>query len=190
MAEKDKKPTGHLYLKVVERGAIILFALFLIQKCLSLYDQNRIGPAYKATQAQQFAKPVLIQINNDFTDSSSNAQKYNKNKSADFKKMILDNALKDNDLNTLIKIYDKDPTKINKIYVLACTWNMKYDEKHLTKYGKCLNYYTQQLTKNDQKLVSRYLQKIIDSCNDDPTGVVQKNDLFSRHSSSQIVWHN
>ena len=31
--------------------------------------------------------------------------------------MIITDALTDNDLNTLIQIYQKDPTKVNKIYV-------------------------------------------------------------------------
>lgn len=34
--------------------------------------------------------------------------------------MLLANALKKNDLNTLVKIYQKEPTTINKAYVFAC----------------------------------------------------------------------
>lgn len=73
-----------------------------------------------------------------------------------------------------MQIYKKDPTKINKMYVLACAWNNKYDNDNLTKYGKTLNYYTQHLTKQDKKLVSPFLQQVTDSSISDPTGKVQK----------------
>lgn len=169
-------------------GRIILIMLALFAMTFSLYrmDQNRIGPDYEVKQAQQFSQKALTKMSNDFTGSSVDAQRYSKNKSADFKRMILTHALKRNDLNTLMQIYKKDPTKINKIYVLACIWNNRYDNNNFTKYGKSLNYYTQHLTKQDKKLISPFLQHVIDSCNDDPTGVTQKWDIFGPYTDTAI----
>lgn len=137
-------------------------------------DQERIGSDYSIKQVQQFDQITFTEMYNDFTGSSDDAQKYSKNKSNLFKRTLLTHALKRNDLNTLMQIYKKDSTKINKIYALACAWNNKYDNDNLTKYGKALNYYTQHLTKQDKKLVSPFLKQVTDSSISDPTGEVQK----------------
>lgn len=137
-------------------------------------DQERIGPDYSIKQAQHFNQTTFAEMTHDFTDPSADVQQYSKNKSNTFKKMFLEKKLEKNDLNTLMQIYKKDPTKVNKIYIIACAWNNKYDKNNLTKYGKYLNYCTQHLTKHDKKLISPYLQQIIDSCSNDPTGEAQK----------------
>ena len=154
--------------------------LSLTLGCLALIfsmiknDQERIGSDYSIKQVQQFDQITFTEMYNDFTGSSDDAQKYSKNKSNLFKRTLLTHALKRNDLDTLMQIYKKNPTKINKIYALACAWNNKYDNDNLTKYGKALNYYTQHLTKQDKKLVSPFLKQVTDSSISDPTGEVQK----------------
>ena len=165
---------------------LIIIALFVMVFRMAQINQDRIGPDYEVKQAQQFSRKALTNMSNDFTGSSVDAQRYRKNKSNDFKRMLLTHALKRNDLNTLMQIYKKDPTKINKIYVLACIWNNRYDNNNFTKYGKSLNYYTQHLTKQDKKLISPFLQHVVDSCNDDPTGVMQKWDIFGPYTDTAI----
>lgn len=174
------------FLSFIGITILITFALFAMIFRMGQMDQDRIGPDYKVKQAQQFDQKTLIKMSNDFIDPSVDAQRYSKNKSNDFKRMLLTHALKRNDLNTLMQIYKKDPTKINKIYVLACAWNNRYDNNNLTKYGKSLNYYTQHLTKQDKKLISPFLQHVIDSCDDDPTGVMQKWDIFGIYSDTAV----
>lgn len=168
-------------------SAFILFVGFSVEFSMIDLNKARIGHSYNTEQVQQFDQSTLKGMSNDFTSSSSDAQRYNKNKSNTFKKMILNDALTDNDLNTLIQIYQKDPTKVNKIYVLACAWNNKYDRDNLTKYGKSLNYYTQNLTSQDKKLISPYLQRIIESSNSDPTGFMQKLDTLGMRPDTPII---
>lgn len=149
-------------------------------------DQERIGPDYSIKQAQHFNQTIFAEMTNDFTNPSDDAQQYSKNKSNTFKKMLLEKKLEKNDLNTLMQIYKKDSTKVNKIYVIACAWNNKYDRNNLTKYGKYLKYCTQHLTKQDKKLISPYLQQIIDSCSGDPTGEAQKPILLDTRPDTPI----
>lgn len=186
-----KKTNKSSFLQRIMPGILLsLFLLFIgFSVEFQMIDLNkaRIGPSYNTEQVQQFDKRTLISMNNDFTSPSNNAQRYNKNKSNNFKKMILNDALTDNDLNTLIQIYQKDPTKINKIYILACAWNSKYDRDNLTKYGKSLNYYTQNLTPQDEKLISPYLHRIIRSSNNDPTGFMQKLDTLGMRPDTPII---
>lgn len=150
-------------------------------------DQEQIRSDYGIKQAQHFNQTIFAEMTNDFTSPSDDAQQYSKNKSNTFKKMLLEKKLEKNDLNALMQIYKKDPTKVNKIYVIACAWNNKYDRNNLTKYGKYLNYYTQHLTKQDKKLISPYLQKIIDSCSGDPTGEAQKPGLLDSRPETPMV---
>lgn len=164
----------HVLLTVLEQGGLIVFAVLATMFAIHLTEPERIRSEYHTTQVQQFDRTTFTEMRNDFTGPSDDAQRYSKNKSDVFKKMLLTHALKKNNLNTLIQIYKKDPTKINKIYALACAWNMRYDQDNLTKYGKSLNYYTQHLTKQDQKLISPFLQQVISSCIGDPTGKEQK----------------
>lgn len=42
--------------------------------------------------------------------------------------MLLDKALTENNLNSLVKIYEQEPSKINKTYVFACAWNLKCND--------------------------------------------------------------
>ena len=172
---------------ILGTGRLMILAFMAIMYAVVQLNQDRIGTDYTAMQTQKFDQKALTEMSNDFNSSSNDAQRYSKNKSNTFKKMILTDALTDNDLNTLMQIYKKDPTKINKIYVLACAWNSKYDNNNLTKYGKSLNYYTQHLTPYDKELISPYLQEIIKSCTGDPTGVMQKWDIFETHSGTSIV---
>lgn len=72
-------------------------------------------------------------------------------------------ALKKNDLNTLVKIYQKEPTIINKAYVFACVWNTRYDKTNALKYARSLIYYNRRFTKRDQELMSPFLKEIIDT---------------------------
>ena len=176
----------HGFSTAIGVGVVLALGSLAMVFRMGQMDQDRIGPDYKVKQAQQFSQKTLTEMSNDFTGSSVDAQRYSKNKSDDFKRMLLTHALKRNDLNTLMQIYKKDPTKINKIYVLACAWNNRYNNNDLTKYGKSLNYYTQHLTKQDKKLISPFLQHVIDSCNDDPTGVMQKWDIFGPYSDTAI----
>lgn len=168
-------------------SAFLLFVGFSVESQMIDLNKARIGHSYNTEQVQKFDQSTLKGMSNDFTSSSNDAQRYNKNKSNTFKKMILNDALTDNDLNTLIQIYQKDPTKINKIYILACAWNNKYDRDNLTKYGKSLNYYTQNLTPQDKKLISPYLQRIIESSNSDPTGFMQKLDTLGMRPDTPII---
>ena len=168
-------------------SAFLLFVGFSVEFSMIDLNKARIGSSYNTEQVQKFDQSTLKGMSNDFTNSSSDAQRYNKNKSNTFKKMILNDALTDNDLNTLIQIYQKDPTKINKIYILACAWNKKYDRDNLTTYGKSLNYYTQNLTPQDEKLISPYLQRIIESSNNDPTGFMQKLDTLGMRPDTPII---
>lgn len=168
-------------------SAFLLFVGFSVEFSMIDLNKARIGSSYNTEQVQKFDQSTLKGMSNDFTSSSNDAQRYNKNKSNTFKKMILNDALTDNDLNTLIQIYQKDPTKINKIYILACAWNNKYDRDNLTKYGKSLNYYTQNLTPQDEKLISPYLQRIIESSNNDPTGFMQKLDTLGMRPDTPII---
>lgn len=170
------------------------FAVFLICAMMAFKmaqkDQERIGPDYGIKQAQHFNQTIFAEMTNDFTNPSDDAQQYSKNKSNTFKKMLLEKKLEKNDLNALMQIYKKDPTKVNKIYVIACAWNNKYDKNNLTKYGKYLNYCAQHLTKQDKKLISPYLQQIIDSCSGDPTGEAQKPGLFNPKPDTPIEVKN
>lgn len=168
-------------------SAMILCIGFFVELEVNDHIKARIGPSYSTEQVQRFDQSTLKDMSNDFTSSSSDAQRYNKNKSDTFKKMILTNALTDNDLDTLVQIYQKDPTKINKIYVLACAWNNKYDRDNLVKYGKSLNYYTRNLTPQDEKLISPYLQRVIRSSNSDPTGFMQKLDTLGMYPDTPII---
>jgi len=59
-------------------------------------------------------------------------------------------------------------------------------ENNLTKYGKYLNYCAHNLTKQDKKLISPYLQQIIDSCSGDPTGEAQKPILLDTRPDTPI----
>lgn len=167
-------------------GGVFLICVMMAFK-MAEADQERIGPDYGIKQVQHFDQTIFSEMTNDFTDPSDDAQQYSKDKSNTFKKMLLEKKLEKNDLNALMQIYKKDPTKVNKIYVIACAWNNKYDRNNLTKYGKYLNYYTQHLTKQDKKLISPYLQKIIDSCSGDPTGEAQKPGLLDSRPETPMV---
>lgn len=150
----------HVLLTVLEQGGLIVFAVLATMFAIHLTEPERIRSEYHTTQVQQFDRTTFTEMRNDFTGPSDDAQRYSKNKSDVFKKMLLTHALKKNNLNTLIQIYKKDPTKINKIYALACAWNMRYDQDNLTK--------------QDQKLISPFLQQVISSCIGDPIGKEQK----------------
>lgn len=149
-------------------GYIVLFLLvgvFLTYFVISeSQKQNDLGsPADQTNTAKKFAQPALKQLSFDFSNNTTLSNSYQKNKSINFKKMLLANALKKNDLNTLVKIYQKEPTIINKAYVFACVWNTRYDKTNALKYALSLIYYNRRFTKRDQELMSPFLKEIIDT---------------------------
>lgn len=174
-------------------GYIVLFLLvsvFLTYFVISeSQKQNDLGsPADQTNTAQKFAQPALKQLSFDFSNNTTLSNSYQKNKSINFKKMLLANALKKNDLNTLVKIYQKEPTIINKTYVFACVWNTRYDKTNTLKYARSLIYYNRHFTKRDQELISPFLKEIIDTCISDPTGHHTLNEFLRTKSKTQIVW--
>lgn len=178
------------FLNAIVIGLALFFGCIVLTFVGVKMDKERIGPDYGVKQAQHFNQTIFAEMTNDFTNPSDDAQQYSKNKSNTFKKMLLEKKLEKNDLNALMQIYKKDPTKVNKIYVIACAWNNKYDKNNLTKYGKYLNYCAQHLTKQDKKLISPYLQQIIDSCSGDPTGEAQKPGLLDSRPETPMVVKN
>lgn len=77
-------------------------------------------------------------------------------------------------MHTLVAICKKNPTNLNKAYVYACGWNTQYDRVNQSNYAVCLVYYRDRFSKKEQKMVSAPLEKIIESCIEDPTGKSQR----------------
>lgn len=166
-------------LKNISSILIIYGLLFIVTlRLVSIDNYQKRDSFYTAEQVAQFDQKALTKMRHEFTEPANIAQKYHKNNGIDFKKALLDKALKENDLTSLVKIYEQEPSKINKTYVFACAWNLKYDEINHAKYGKCLNYYAHHFSQHDQKLVSRYLQKIINACQADPTRLTPVNAMI------------
>lgn len=166
-------------LKNISVFLIIFGLLFLsVLKSISVADYQKRDAYFTTEQVAQFEPKALTKMHNYATEPANIAQKYHKNKGTKFKRTFLNKALKENDLNSLIKIYEKEPSKINKIYAFACAWNIKYDGANHAGYGKCLKYYAQHFPQHDQKSVSNYLQKIIDACQADPKRLAPVNAMI------------
>lgn len=166
----------------------LVVELFLINFCIPDAINGTSEIIYQSHQEQTFAQPTLKQLNFDYANNTTASIGYQKNKSMIFKKSLLANALKKNDLHTLVQVYQKDPNLINKAYLFACIWNTKYDNAHQSKYAYCLIYYNRHFTKSDQELISPFLKEIINTCISDPTGYHTLHEFLRTKSKSQIVW--
>lgn len=167
---------------------ILIVSLFLINLFIPDAINGTTEIVYQLPQEQAFAQPTLKQLNFDYADNTTSSIGYQKNRSLIFKKSLLANALKKNDLHTLVQIYQKEPNLINKAYVFACIWNTGYDKAHESKYAYCLSYYNRHFTKRDQELMSPFLKEIIHTCISDPTGYHTLHEFLRTKSKSQIVW--
>lgn len=151
-------------------GFLILSVLFITSGC------SNGTLHYKPEQVKAYSKATLADLYRVFTKDTKESKKYLKAKNSNYKNFISANALRKNDLHTLVVICKKDPNNLNKAYVYACGWNTQYDKANQSNYAVCLVYYRDRFTKKEQKMVSSPLEKVIKSCIYDPTGESQKND--------------
>lgn len=110
-----------------------------------------------------------------------------KTKDSNYKSFISASALRKSDLHTLVAICKKNPTNLNKAYVYACGWNTQYDKANQSNYAVCLVYYRDRFSKKEQKMVSALLEKIIESCIEDPTGKSQRKDGSHRLNNDDTL---
>lgn len=156
---------------------ICLLCSFLILSVLFITSGCSDGTLhYKPEQVKAYSKATLADLYRVFTKDTKESKKYLKAKDSNYKSFISANALRKNDLHTLVVICKEDPTSLNKAYVYACGWNTQYDKANQSNYAVCLVYYRDRFTKKEQKMVSSPLEKVIKSCIYDPTGESQKDD--------------
>lgn len=157
-------------------GFVILSVLFLIigqitnHKSLLITSYESDNLNYNPEQIRSFSQKNLTALYQASPKQTYESKKYQTTKDKNYQKLILTNALERNDFNTLIAICKKDPTNLNKAYVYACSWNIKYDEYHMINYAKCLLYYRDHLTNKEKDQISPPLHRVIKSCIKDPTG--------------------
>ena len=156
-------------------GFVIFSVLFLIAGRITnhkslLITSHESALNYNSGQIRSFSKKTLTTLYQAFPEQTYESKKYQTTKDKNYQSLILTNALERNNFNTLIAICKKDPTNLNKAYVFACCWNIKYDESHMTNYAKCLIYYRNHLTNKEKTQISPPLHQIIKSCIKDPTG--------------------
>lgn len=152
-------------------GFVIFSVLFIITNRKSLLITSpKPDLNYNSGQVHSFSKKTLTTLYQAFPEQTYESKKYQTTKDKNYQSLILTNALEHSNFNTLIAICKKDPTNLNKAYVFACCWNIKYDESHMTNYAKCLIYYRNHLTNKEKAQISPPLHRIIKSCIKDPTG--------------------
>lgn len=110
-----------------------------------------------------------------------------KTKDSNYKSFISASALRKSDLHTLVAICKKNPTNLNKACVYACGWNTQYDKANQSNYAVCLVYYRDRFSKKEQKMASAPLEKIIESCIEDPTGKSQRKDGSHRLNNDDTL---
>lgn len=153
-------------------GFVILSVLLLIadRKSLLITSHESDNLNYNSEQVRSFSQKTLTALYQAFPEQTFESKKYQTTKDKNYQSLISTNALERNNFNTLIAICKKDPTNLNKAYVFACCWNIKYDETHMTNYAKCLIYYRNHLTNKEKTQISTPLHQIIKSCIRDPIG--------------------
>lgn len=153
-------------------GFVILSLLFLIgnRKSLLITSHESDNLNYNPEQVRSFSQKTLTTLYQASPEQTYESKKYQTTKDKNYQSLISTDALEHNNFNTLIAICKKNPTNLNKAYVFACCWNIKYDENHMTNYAKCLIYYRNHLTNKEKTQISTPLHQIIKSCIRDPTG--------------------
>lgn len=162
-------------------GFLILSVLFMASGCSS----DTLD--YKPAQVKAFSKTTLANLYQAFSKDTKNSKAYLKAKDSNYKSFISASALRKSDLHTLVAICKKNPTNLNKAYVYACGWNTQYDRINQSNYAVCLVYYRDRFSKKEQKMVSAPLEKVIESCIEDPTGKSQRKDGSHRLSNDDTL---
>lgn len=147
-------------------GFLILGVLLLASGC---EDTANTSLEYNPKKVQAYSDKTLTNLYQVFPKPTKNSKKYQKAKDANYKRYIVNNALKHHDFQTLITICKADPTILNKAYVFACGWAIEYDHAHLKDYAKCLIYYRDKMSKTERKQLPTTLNGIIESCTNDPS---------------------
>lgn len=97
--------------------------------------------SYKPKQVKMYSNATLSQMYQAFPSKTKMSVKYQKTKDNSYRNQLLEVALKQGDLDTIVAICHYNPTNLNKAYVYACGWNVEYDRANVENYAVCLIYY-------------------------------------------------
>lgn len=118
----------------------------------------------ESKQIKRYSRTILKQLYQTFPLKTKLSVKYRKAKSNEYCIHLLETALKQGDLGSLVAICHDNPTNLNKAYVFACGMSVKYDKANIEKYTDCLIYYYDLLTTKDKKKAPPILKKFVNKC--------------------------
>lgn len=118
----------------------------------------------ESKQIKRYSRTILRQLYQTFPPKTKDSVKYQKTKSNKYRIHLLEIALKQGDLGSLVAICHDNPTNLNKAYVFACGISLKYDKANIEKYTACLVYYYNLLTTKDKKQAPPILKKFVNKC--------------------------
>lgn len=115
-------------------------------------------------QIKKYSETILKRLYQAFPPKTKDSAKYQKTKSNKYRIHLLETALKQGDLGSLVAICHDNPTNLNKAYVFACGISVKYDKANIEKYTVCLVYHYNLLTTKDKKQAPPILKKFVNKC--------------------------
>ena len=118
----------------------------------------------ESKQIKRYSRTILKRLYQTFPPKTKDSAKYQKTKSNKYRIHLLEAALKQGNLGSLVAICHDNPTNLNKAYVFACGISLKYDKANIEKYTACLIYYYDLLTTKDKKQAPPILKKFVNKC--------------------------
>lgn len=152
--------------------------------------------SYKPKQVKMYSNATLSQMYQAFPSKTKMSVKYQKTKDNSYRNQLLEVALKQGDLDTIVAICHYNPTNLNKAYVYACGWNVEYDRANVENYAVCLIYYYDLMPAKGKKQIPPLLYKVIKACENDPKGksinVTYSNDDHEQNNDDDeqkaLLW--